>query len=441
MHKSSINTVYYLVLPFLLFGISLGYTSFALALVALIPLFFQTTRHTIGFFLVMYGGELGGVIRAVYPILPIYGLGLMFLGLFLLGDVIADLFRNSKVSLFLLIATMVLFGLFYIKGPKNDFANLKYESMWINGLFTLVGYYTLSRSKRIDAERLTFVLIIGAICMMSFVIAEYNFTRGSSILDFDWFREQSVQYEYNSLRQTGDKMLVGYQHIGMMALYGAVIYLSQINLNPAKNIFLIGCISTVILISGCRQAVLGLIVASVLRYAFFRFNNSRERLNTNRVIWITVGAIVVYFILGLLSGYSDVVNSTITEGDEGRMAHYLIAWNLFRDNPVTGVGIGGYFAACEWSWPHNFILELLCECGLVGTIIFLGIIVTVFSKSKVGLRYVSPSNMFYFLVLVAILVRIMVSSDFRESIEIFTSVFAIYSADSVFSKRTMNQNN
>lgn len=423
MGKTSFFKIYYIVIPVLTLGITMGYTTFAMALVALVPILFLTTRHTVGLFFVMYGGVFGGVIRTMYPAIPIYGLLLMFIGLLLLRDVIRELFQNNSRIILLLVLTLILFGFFYLIGPRDEFSSDKYLKMCINGFFTLVGYYVLARSEKIKAEELASLLILVAICMMTFVINQYSFVRGG-LFDFNWFREQCVQYDYEAYRNEHDSMLIGYQNVGMTALYGCAIYLSQIKLKTANTCFYIVFILLIVLTTGCRQALLGVAVVLFLRYAVFRLDSPTGN-SFNRLIWIVIGAVVLSFSIDFLVSYSDVVSRTLSDGDAGRYLHYAIALVIFKNSPIVGAGIGGFHAFADLPWPHNFFLELLCECGIIGTVLFLGILIVVLVKNKVKLLTINSSNMFFFLVLIALLVRVMVSSDFRESIELFTAVFAV----------------
>jgi O-antigen ligase len=77
----------------------------------------------------------------------------------------------------------------------------------------------------------------------------------------------------------------------------------------------------------------------------------------------------------------------------------MVAWNMFRDNPVLGVGIGNYNSyyqvyarklGLEWRTTdrsaHNLYLEVAAERGVLGLIVFATIIAftlqRVFSAGK-----------------------------------------------------------
>ena len=119
MKNNNIRKAFYAILPLLIIGITLGYTSFPIALLCLVGMLGCTTRHTIGFFLVTYGGPLGGCIRTMYPSLPIYGLLLQLIGFILLWDVIGGLLKKNTSAIAYLFVTLAIFGIFYLLGPRN----------------------------------------------------------------------------------------------------------------------------------------------------------------------------------------------------------------------------------------------------------------------------------------------------------------------------------
>lgn len=421
--KNSIRKAFYAILPLLIIGITLGFTSFPIALLCLVGMLCCTTRHSIGFFLVTYGGPLGGCIRTMYPSLPIYGLLLQMIGFILLWDVIGGLLKNNTSAILYLFVTFALFGFFYLLGPRNDFATGKYTDMCINATVALFGYFALSSSSKIDTEGLTCTLLLASICLYSFVISHYSMHPGA-FFDYDWFRNQDMEYYYSmGLEHT----LVGYQHIGMLIAYAAAIYLSQIKLNPASTAFYMLCSSQLVLMSGCRQAIFGLAVVASLRLAVFKLSNIGRRNFVGRFIRICLGLVAAYIVLLLVlsSINSEAIRTTFESSDSGRLFLYSEAIDIFMNSPLTGAGIGGFYSITGDAWPHNLFLELLCECGIIGTLLLFGIVIYSLSRKHAGLLYINSSNMFYFLVLSALFVRVLVSSDLPESIELFSAVFAI----------------
>lgn len=435
MKDSNIYKVYYFVIPVLIIGISLGYTSFLLSLAALLPLLVLTDRHSVGFFLLMFGGPLGGVIRAMYPGIPIYGIVLEAIGVILMWDMVLDLLRNNRRAIRGILYVLVLFGFFYYIGPRDTFANNKYITMIIHGIVMVLGYYAFNNSTKINVEGLCQLLFVATICMFAFCVDKYNFVPGG-ITDYNWFRAQCLPYLG---KWADDSMLISYQPIGMLALFAAAIFFSQVKMVRAGAIFYALCAFQLTMISGARQAILGLFLIIALRLVIFRKSNIKDKHLMEKLMWSSVGLIVilagVLFLLSLSS--SDVVAGTISEGDEGRQLLFLEALTIFQNNPLTGAGLGGFNAITEEGWPHNFVLELLCETGLIGTGLFIIIVVVALYKRKVGLMHITATGQFYFLFLMALFVRVLVSSDLTESIEIFSAVFALSNLNNVPSSDRM----
>ena len=421
-----LHKVYYILIPALIIGISFGYTSFDVALVAFLPLLFMTNRHTVGVFFILYGSILGGVIRAMHPSIPIYGVILVLIGFILVRDLIADLFRNNLQSLKMMALLLAVFGVFYLIGPGDEWAINKYTKMCSTGMLMIVGYHAFNRSNMIDAEGLFRLLFVAAICMYAYVIHSMNMTP-AQIFNYNWFRDQSGYINRMYKEHGGTDVLVNYQHIGMMIAYSIAILLSKVELKKIIVAFYIICGMHATLMSGCRQAIFAILIVVTLRMIVFTASNLQYQISTNRIIKIVIGIILAFFIIWIFleNVQSEAILNTLNKGDSGRQKQYLDAWNIFLHNPLFGAGIGGYQAITGDAWPHNFFLEALCELGIIGTIIIITILVGNLIRNQMGLFYLTESNIFYFLVITILFIRIMVSADFRESIELFSAIFAI----------------
>lgn len=69
----------------------------------------------------------------------------------------------------------------------------------------------------------------------------------------------------------------------------------------------------------------------------------------------------------------------ITSDEQGqsiddRKSAYNEAWNLFKENPVFGLGTGGFETKSELDYPHNVFLEQMSENGLIGFLVLLAFI-------------------------------------------------------------------
>ncbi len=437
MIQKYINSAYYFIIPLLIIGISLGYTSFLMSLLALIPLLCTSNRHTLAIFLVMYGGTLGGIIRHIYPFIPTYGLLIVFMGFILMWDLVLDLFKHHSRAIIGILITLLLFSVFYNWGPKDENATNKFITICTHGVVMVFAYYAFDTSKRVNAESLTQLLLVAAVCMFTYSISAEHMSPGG-LFNYNWFRDQSG---------TGDlrSSLITYQQAGMIVLFSFAFYVSQIKIKTVPLLLYLVCVSQLILTSGCRQAILGLAVIIALRFSLFRSYSVNHKHLARRMFVIIFGlalsAVVIYNILENLQ--IEVVSNTLEGGDTVREAIFEQALLLFVQNPVTGVGLGGFDYLTGMEYPHNFFLELLCETGLVGTISALLLLIIPLIWKKQGILHITASNQFFFLIIIGTFVRVMVSSDLTESIELFSAVFAISSVkqSSGIPVRTKNSGN
>lgn len=419
--EQRLNTLYKLLIPLLVVGISFGYTSFPICLALLILRLVITDKHTAGFFLIMYGGLTGGVIRSIYPFIPVYGLLLNLLGVFLAFDTIKDLFGQRSKSLMYFVITCIVFIIYYYLGPQDDFASNKLSEIIEHGSFAVMGFYVFCRCGDMKNESVLQIIFMSTLLMITFVIQNYGFSRGE-LFDYEWFRHQ--EYDYFRMNNFEQSTLVSYQHIAMNMLFGLAIYLSQKKVSFRWSLLYVVFAAQLILMSGCRQGILGLILVLLLRLTYFR---ETENMNfvQKHITAIMIAAVLLIASYQFLSSLNvDFIANTLESGDAGRTVLLLQGIQLFTDNMVAGVGLGGYHALTGDVYPHNFLVETLCECGLTGLFVFIALIASCFKQARLSILYATTNDSYLFLVLLAMLVRVSVSGDFTLSIELFSAIYA-----------------
>ncbi len=136
------------------------------------------------------------------------------------------------------------------------------------------------------------------------------------------------------------------------------------------------------LLMTCRGGYLGLIVSLVLMVILYVYTIKKSKetsLKQDIPYWIAglVGSILILIIF-LLTGWSDVLLRLFESGFDlsGRDRVYEIAWNQFTKNPIIGSGVYTshfYLVKYEfgniWNY-HNYILQILSTCGILGGIGF-----------------------------------------------------------------------
>ena len=114
--------------------------------------------------------------------------------------------------------------------------------------------------------------------------------------------------------------------------------------------------------------------------------------------WVALIGLVVVLLVFLPNLYGQRITSMtrVLTGEtdvreeaslRGRMSELLVAWQMFLDHPVLGVGVGNYPVnyqsysrmigldpRIENREPHNLFLEVAAETGLVGLVVFLAVV-------------------------------------------------------------------
>ncbi len=102
------------------------------------------------------------------------------------------------------------------------------------------------------------------------------------------------------------------------------------------------------------KLILGLLIFFLLAYVL---SNVFPRLLANPIFQRGFNRAVAFI------GPGGTVN---WEGSSGRQPIYLESINLFKQSPVIGYGLYGYFSKVSYGgYPHNFFLEILLQGGLL----------------------------------------------------------------------------
>ncbi len=146
-------------------------------------------------------------------------------------------------------------------------------------------------------------------------------------------------------------------------------------------------ISTILLTStyfvGLRAAFLGI---SVLIVILFLFALLQKKKNTLITILISLFlSIISIVLLSNFNGtstnrYSKLKTNKIGKFDDGainaRLIAYKVSWDNIKKHPFLGIGFGGFYnkdvsgEIAEIKYPHNLLIEIQLELGIIGSILF-----------------------------------------------------------------------
>lgn len=443
LNFNSLNNPFYLISPILLIGLHLGFTSYFICLLFILLRLLTTNKDTAGIFLVLFGGLVGGITRHVYPGIPLYGSILILLGLLLLsGNVaiflrngkktvllsgnIAIFLRNGKKSIFFLLLVISVFFVSYLYGPHHHYSNSKLLAIIIFGFLSLFIYSIINISKRFSSIAISQLLLLTTVSLYVASIESFGYKGPSSFFDYSWFRLTTSQFvtDYQI-------SVIDYQAIGMNALYAFAFFIGseKVSMNTNKfyrYLFYATCFQ-LILMSGARQAIFGLGLLVFVRIAIF----SQVPSFSKRLVSILLGILILFIFVKFISSLNIDFLSTVlaSDGDlksiTGRADNILRAYSIIRENPFFGVGLGGYSPKNMSIYPHNVILEILSECGIIGLTALILVLVYFYKSNRYSIKLITTNGLYLIIILTALLIRAFVSSDLSESIALFSGIFAM----------------
>lgn len=410
---------FYITIPLLILGIPLHYSVFPLCLAMLVIRCVTSERTTVASFLMLYAGPTIGCIRSIYPFLPVYGAMFSLLGFIMVFREYNGFFYKNRSGIFALLLVFAYFYCTLVYGGYNEEGVDKFSGIISNGITSLLGFYVLFTSRKIQNSQFAQMLIITSVMMIEYLLTFYHFSAGG-IFDFNWLRETATYIEETQL----DHKIIGYQHIGMNTAFALGIFMAKRKLETKETIYFCIVCFWLALMSGARQSVLAVAAIIAVRYILLG-NTGEAKLKIKYVILISVLLYIVYNLAYWLN--IEAITKTFEEGDTGRDLLKIQALLIFEREPFFGQGLGGFMVITGEDYPHNFFLEILCECGLVGMIFLAGVCLIYMMKNKIGIRQQTGNNSFFIIMMIALTVRCMVSGNFTLSIQLFSALFALSS--------------
>jgi O-antigen ligase len=175
--------------------------------------------------------------------------------------------------------------------------------------------------------------------------------------------------------------------IGITALFGLVVL--DWSSGPARACGLLGTLPmlSAVLRAGGRGALAGLALSLPLLLLASSLSVDRAR-HTVRVHVYGIGLSMVT-IFGFL-----VLLNTVTSDASARQQFRTLALDMWYERPWLGHGVGSFpiyvGRGPVRAYPHNIVLEALCELGIVGGGIVIALVMVPVWRSLRALRYGGP---------------------------------------------------
>lgn len=120
----------------------------------------------------------------------------------------------------------------------------------------------------------------------------------------------------------------------------------------------------------------------------------------------------------------------------GRTERYSLAWDLFSDNPLMGIGFGGfgdYYRSESGNYAHNLFLEMASELGILGILWTVAYFTYLSIKSIKSFNYSNILATLYVVLFSYMILNAMVSGDINDNRVMFSigSIICILNVKSV----------
>jgi O-antigen ligase len=270
------------------------------------------------------------------------------------------------------------------------------------------------------------IFMLWSVFLLRFVIDINNIPGPSNLFHFGFMREQTNIYGLYAFI-TEDDFTISYHLPGFLSLVGLSLFLTDVEKYSRLMKWYVWILAFIVIFyTGARQNLL----AYIILLMFYIFT-----LKEYSFIYkcLAIGTVVAVSTVTLLSINSDVIqnvlsSSTISGAIEvsGRSEFISRGLELFNRSPFWGVGFGHYsFRGMFDEYPHNIVVELLTEIGIIGFSFIIILCCYVVFKSRQVLLFLHNHNFKPYLVLFPLLVRAMISLNMTSNIIVFSFIFSL----------------
>jgi len=190
----------------------------------------------------------------------------------------------------------------------------------------------------------------------------------------------------------------------------------------------------VLVFIGSKGPVLAVLVASVSPFIAqpLARNSVLTRYGRNLIIIATIAILGIVVLLSSGVKLATIERASIISEDVAidnstseRIFYYKTAWDNWKEAPVIGKGIGSFPELIgrngEVVYPHNIVLEVGVETGIVG--LFLFVMILLFGLSKFGLIGMYKDS--YKMILMILFINTLVNAQFTADLTGNRMLFAM----------------
>ena len=393
-----------------LIALFMGFASISLWLAVLLGFLLTRNREEVGIFLLLAGSAICGRMFAEQNMNTIFTVAMLVMGMLLLLPKIQSVILNQHRSYFYLLLLLVFFFIEYCFGGQSDYAKEKMMKLFVRSLIWLTCFLVHVNSTRVSNKDMAIMFLLLAMFYLSQSAVLYD-VYPSSFKDFTFFRKEAELVGRNDY----GTMIVNSHTMGYLGLFPLVLWMSDrsVSFRNKESVIIFLLSALFVIFSGTRQVLVSLVILSIVRILIDSKRNKFTAIMLVLLIIISVQFILTNFGLDYFS--------TMLEGEEETSVrlHRDISTpiSVMAINPWFGVGFGNYPDYANNDYPHNLILEILCEMGVAGFVVFSAIIFLFifFNQNKKFLRFSTAHGSYFFLTFLLFLFRSLISGDLADS--------------------------
>lgn len=414
-----INAYLVFMIPILIIGVLLNIIKFPIiAMLIFLSFIFLCNNHEKSVVCALVFCKLFGTFGPALGIhLPGTVVAFTLILIFMRKDLTKMFSKKTTKPIIFILSIFFIFMVYYLLTGETKNSGTKFNVMLISLFVDTIAFLILVTFNDIRMERVTVPFLLFALMQMGYVEAMSGHG-AAGLLDFSFFRNACTEMMKKNMP------VLSYHNMGIAAFIGAAFMMSQRRkINNYFDIVFLFSAFWLIVLSGARQTIFGFIF---LIFVWLVFRTGRFKLAT---VFLAAAVIVgIYLCLQLLE-------VPILQGNSSRGAHMGSELNRNYDYPLMiisyhfldGIGFGNYHNPHTGEiYPHNIILEILCEMGFIG-LIFVSMVVFAFVRSHhFLLRNELPSGGICLLLWIPYLIRSMISGDLSDNISLFISMFLLF---------------
>lgn len=327
--------------------------------------------------LLMINTSFKTVIGISYSVLPLSAFNLLLISIFIYTFIKDNKRIKNYYIIYFLIIILFLLKLFFLNSLSVSDAVKQMVNILGFMLVLPISIYTHKNCKIVFRRKYIDYYILNVLFFSFIVIIQFLlFTKfGIKVGKFEFMGQSRISYS---------GLFDDYSFASLYLMSGVALLIQEmLNNNKEiclKNILILTTIFYANLKVNARTGITGLAVAIII-YIFIEI---AKTIKSNKISFRKSALILAFAVLLVLIIQQLMANRTGQNlfSDSGRFNTYKAGLEIFMDNLFLGgpLGVRNFKIIAGTAIPHNFVIQLLAQLGLIGSILIAGIFLLYFKS-------------------------------------------------------------